>query len=63
MRNQTLPGSEVSRDEYIIGCVQVLNAKSEDGFTETDLAWLEEWKTVIGVELAAAHDHRDVTSA
>ncbi len=55
--------SEVSRDEYIIGCVQVLNAKSEDGFTETDLAWLEEWKTVIGVELAAAHDHRDVTSA
>jgi hypothetical protein len=55
--------SEVLREEYIIGCVQVLNSKSEDGgFTETDLGWLEEWKTVIGVELAAAHDHRDVMS-
>ena len=50
--------SEVSRDEYIIGCVQVLNSLNADGFNEVDLGWLEEWKTVIGVELAAAHDHQ-----
>ena len=54
--------SEVSREEYIIGCVQVLNSKSKAGFSELDLGWLEEWKTVIGVELAAAHDHRNVSS-
>ena len=59
---------EITRERCIIGCVQVLNKKSEvegggertegsGGYTEEDLHWLEEWNTLIGVSLNQAHNH------